>query len=378
MNLSSIMKRAIRLTLFIIPLAIFGNIIYTLLTNEGQSILSIFELHPGWLLLAVAFSLTPWIFSLARLKMWNRFFKLNLRKRDMLEAILANEVAALTTPTAIGGGYAKIGMLILRGVSPGLATSLMVIGSIEDYLFIIFLVPILWYLYPPGNIQLFEIIQRHLPSAANYPIYLGIFAAISLIVGITFLFPAPRLYLAKFFELKWWHSRVLSPLLKAIIDFKTAFVLISRGGKRILIMNSVLATIQWIMRYSVFTAIAYGLGFSPNIIEFFLLQWLVFMLINIVPTPGAIGGAEVVFTYVFRAFVPAGQIAIAANYWRFIATYMQLMVAALILMMYERPDIHLPHKHSGSDAESDEENLPVTEVHNIPDVKIKTRPRTPV
>ncbi|KAA3612293.1 MAG: UPF0104 family protein [Calditrichaeota bacterium] len=344
MTISLLIRRAIRITLFVIPLAIFGNIIYTLLASEKSNLLSIIELHPGWLMLAIVLSLSPWIFSLIRLSVWNHFFDLKLKKREMAEAILANEVAAITTPTAVGGGYAKIGILILRGISPGMATSLMVIGSIEDYLLFPILIPLCWYFFPPGDIKLLETLGEYLPSAANYQNYLLVIGALAILGCSALLFSSVRRYFANFFELSWWHNKVFSTLMKALIDFKTAFILISKGGKRRLLLNAFLATTQWILRYSVFTALAFGLGFSPGVVEFFLLQWLVFMLLNIVPTPGAIGGAEMVFVYIFEGFIPAGSLAIAASYWRFVSTYLQLLVAALILVLFERPEFNLHKK----------------------------------
>ena len=344
MTIHLLIRRAIRITLFIVPLALFGNILYTLAENENQNLFSIIELHPGWLLLAVFFSLSPWLFSIARLSIWNHFFELDLNKRDLAEAVLANEVAAITTPTAVGGGYAKIGILALRGVSAGLGTSLVVIGSIEDYLFFPILIPVCWYFFPPGNIQLFEIAGNYMPSSANLHIYLMAIAALLFLSASALLLKPLRRVIIRFFQFKWWQNKIVSLIVKAFVDFKTAFVLISKGGKRRLLFNALLATVQWVFRYSIFTALAFGLGFSPHIMEFFLLQWLVFMLLNVVPTPGAIGGAEMVFTYIFAGFIPAGSLALAASYWRFVGTYLQLMVAALILMAFEKPEIHLHKK----------------------------------
>ncbi len=344
MTIHLLIRRAIRLILFIVPLALFGNIIYTLMANENQGLFSILELHPGWLLLALFFSLSPWLFSIMRLSIWNRFFDLKLRKRDIAEAILANEVAAITTPTAVGGGYAKIGILALRGVSPGLATSLVLIGTVEDYLFFPILIPVCWYFFPPGDIRLFEILGKYMPSATNLQDYLIIAAVVAFVAGAALIFTRVRHFFTRFFQLKWWHNKIFSLVVKAVLDFKTACVLISKGGKRFLLFNALLATLQSVLRYSIFTAIAFGLGFSPNLMEFFLLQWLVFMLLNVVPTPGAIGGAEMVFIYIFEGFIPAGSLVPAAGYWRFVATYLQLLVAALILMLFEKPEIHLHKK----------------------------------
>jgi uncharacterized membrane protein YbhN (UPF0104 family) len=50
-----------------------------------------------------------------------------------------------------------------------------------------------------------------------------------------------------------------------------------------------------------------------------------------IPTPGAIGGAELSFGLVYSGIVPAGVVPLLTGVWRFITFYLIIAVAAIIL-----------------------------------------------
>ncbi|RMD92348.1 MAG: UPF0104 family protein [Calditrichaeota bacterium] len=349
MNRPKTLQRAIKLILFAMPLAVIGNIVYTALTAGNTGFQAILGIPWFWLALALFFSLTPWIFAILRVKTWNSFFNLKLSHRDLFEIVLANDVAAAATPTAVGGGYAKIGLLIYHGVKPGLSASLMVIGSLEDYVSMALVVPICWLLSPPEHISLQILFNKIFLSASHLN---GVLPVTVITVSSAAIFvwaiPATRGFFIKTINFGWWQKKIVKPLKGVFYDFGQAFALISKGGKLLFAMNVLLAAIQWIMRYSIFTIMAAGLGLHPHPVSFFLLQWLVFMFMNFVPTPGAIGGAEVVFALVFKGTVPPELIPVAAGAWRFVSTYLQLMIAALLMIIIEKPSLKSKHRASVS------------------------------
>ena len=333
-----IIQRAIKLVLLAMPLAVLGNILFTLWTSGNSGLRSLLNIPFHWILLALLFSLFPWIFAFFRLAVWSRFFKLGLGARSLAEIVLANDLAAAATPTAMGGGYAKIGLLLYHRVKPGLAASLMVIGSIEDYVSMALVVPICWLLFPPEHIQFGELLGKLLSTASTISDLLPVTVlTVSSAAVFVWAIPATRSIALKVFSFKWIREKIIRPLQKIIADFKGAFYLISKGGKLLFLLNVSLAALQWIMRYSIFTFIAAGLGLNPHPVVFFLLQWLVFMFMNVVPTPGAIGGAEVVFALVFKGVIPGELLAVASGAWRMVSTYLQLIIGALIMILLEKP-----------------------------------------
>lgn len=139
------LKKTIRMILFLVPLAVLASVSYTLWSSGDANLSALLDISVPWLLAAVFLSLAPWVVAAIRLGLWARFFHLPMSTRDIFEIVLANDVAAAATPTAIGGGYAKLGLLIFHGTKPGLAASLMLIGSLEEYTVFALLVPIVWF-----------------------------------------------------------------------------------------------------------------------------------------------------------------------------------------------------------------------------------------
>jgi len=332
------LKKAVRTTLFIVPVAVLGNVIYASFSSSGAGLSALLNISVNWLCLAIFLSLAPGLVAALRLGLWGRFFHLDLTVRQLFEITLANDVAAAATPTAVGGGYAKLGLLVYHGAKPGLAASLMVISSIEEFIAFAFIVPVCWILYPPAHIDLFEILAKFTPSSSSLP---SILFVVAIIIGI-FVFIRKVSFVqqlfARFLKKNGRLARFIIGIKQTIQDFRSAFALIASGGKLFFATNIVLASVQWTMRYSIFTALAYGLGMQPHPVEFFLIQWLLFTLMNIVPTPGAIGGAEVGFALLFKGVVPSELLAISGSAWRFVATYLQLIVAAGIMIFIEKPN----------------------------------------
>lgn len=336
------LKKTIRMILFLVPLAVLASVSYTLWSSGDANLSALLDISVPWLLAAVFLSLAPWIVAAIRLGLWARFFHLPMSTRDIFEIVLANDVAAAATPTAIGGGYAKLGLLIFHGTKPGLAASLMLIGSLEEYTVFALLVPIVWFFFPPENINVTEIFLKFMPfrSLQSVAITLGILVALFLFFRYS---KTAKRWKQRLMHKDGWLAKGLSAIQKTVADFRTALQLVAAGGKLRFLLNIGFAALQWGMRYSVFTALAFGFGLDPHPVKFLLLQWLLFTLMNIVPTPGAIGGAEIGFALLFKGVVPPGLLALSVSSWRFVATYLQLIVAASLMVFIEKPEKKKAH-----------------------------------
>ena len=80
------------------------------------------------------------------------------------------------------------------------------------------------------------------------------------------------------------------------------------------------------------TALAWFLAPQAHVdpVLFFLLQWVVFTAMSVVPTPGGSGGAEAVFVLVYSALLPDAVIGIATAGWRFLTFYVQLALGSIL------------------------------------------------
>ena len=117
-----------------IPIGVLGNIIFSLLVTDRDLLASLHEFPRGYLVLAIALGLLPWLTNTLRLYIWARFLGHDLRLRDCFQMTLAVDLGSAISPTAVGGGFFKWGMLVQRGVTPGTAASLTTFPIIEDAL----------------------------------------------------------------------------------------------------------------------------------------------------------------------------------------------------------------------------------------------------
>jgi uncharacterized membrane protein YbhN (UPF0104 family) len=76
------------------------------------------------------------------------------------------------------------------------------------------------------------------------------------------------------------------------------------------------------------------MGIPVRPILFMVLQVFVFALMTLVPTPGAAGGAEVMFSLMYSSFLPAGTIGLVTAGWRFLTFYFLLLLAAVLSLLF--------------------------------------------
>jgi uncharacterized membrane protein YbhN (UPF0104 family) len=88
---------------------------------------------------------------------------------------------------------------------------------------------------------------------------------------------------------------------------------------------------QWLTRFSILLAVLLALGLPDDLLSFFLLQWMVFVAMALVPTPGAAGGAEAAFLLVFGKIIPSAAVGPALAGWRFLTYYFMLLAGVGIL-----------------------------------------------
>ena len=114
-------------------------------------------------------------------------------------------------------------------------------------------------------------------------------------------------------------------------DFFSAYKLVGQRGKGRFLAAIGLTTGLWLARCSVATAVLYGLGQQVDPILYFLLQWVVFMMMVFVPTPGAALGAEASFSAVMDGFVSEGILGVVTAGWRFFSFYLPLLLALAVM-----------------------------------------------
>jgi uncharacterized protein (TIRG00374 family) len=314
----------------LIPLAIAGNIIYILLVSRPYILRDLINIRVGYFILAVLLAFVPWLTHTTRLLLWSRAFQHRLKPKQALKTAVATDLGNAITPTSTGGGYIKLGFLIGYGFAPGEAALITFLGTIEDALFFMVSLPLALILSHAWNhpyvIAAFKNLISYWPAVA------AIIALIVIGYIIIIRWGKPLLWKEEATDNKpGLMVRIRNGFNKYLDQFILASKFVLKSGKITLGTCTILAGIGWSCRYGAVSALILGLGFNVNLILFFLLQWVVFSTMILVPTPGAIGGAEMTFAVVFSGTVPGAVLPILIGAWRFVTFYMPVATGAIYM-----------------------------------------------
>jgi uncharacterized membrane protein YbhN (UPF0104 family) len=253
---------------------------------------------------------------------------------------LASDVGAAVAPTAVGGGFFKWGLLIEYGVSPASAASLAAITAVEDVLFIAVSVPVAialastpWRhplpghsLGPPGRVS---------PALWPTNLWPWILLALLTYLGLRVLLGTRRGVRIRS-VLRRLARRADVTVRRQAREARTVFATVGKRGRWRFAASMGLTALQWICRYSVPAVIVSYLGVAVDPFLFYALQGFVFLIMAVVPTPGATGGAEAAFLLIYGPMVPRGLIGVVTATWRFLTFYAVVSLGALLFLFLSR------------------------------------------
>lgn len=323
------LDRVFRTALVVVPIGVLGNLLFSIWTTDRALLGAVAGFPRGYLLLAVGLGLLPWLTNTLRLYIWTRFLDEPLSLRDAFEITLGWDIGSAVSPTAVGGGFFKWGMLVQKGMSPGAAASVTTMPSIEDTIFFLVAVPLALVLTASWGHPVFGLLTERF--VAQLPVMLAVAAGIGLATWLAVRWVLSGV-LGTRTQRRGLHlvARTRRKLRTTWRDAREVFGLIVRHGKARFALSLGLAAVQWIARYSVISALAAFLGAPVQPVLFWLLQWVVFTLMQFVPTPGAAGGAEAAFFLIYSPFLPERVLGLATAGWRFLTFYLQLALASLL------------------------------------------------
>lgn len=339
------LDRLFRTAFVIIPIGVIGNVAFSYFTTDRTFFATIVDRPKGLLFLAIGLALLPWLTNALRLLIWGRFLGLRLSFRDSFQITLAVDLGAAISPTAVGGNFFKWGMLVQRGMTPGAAASLTTFPLLEDGVFFAVALPIALYLTASWDLPIFDSLALRAESnAAPIVLIAGSIALLSwLAVRSILLGGLGSRTKRRGVRLL---ARVRRKLRNSWREAREVYRLIIQRGKGRFALSFCLTAIQWGARYSVITALAAFMGAPVQPVLFWMLQWVVFTIMALIPTPGAAGGAEAAFYLIYSAFLPRNVIGLATAGWRFLTFYLQLTLASIIFFVLGRGALRRPEAQS--------------------------------
>jgi uncharacterized protein (TIRG00374 family) len=326
-----LLGRLFHTSLVLVPLGVLANIWWTWYATDRSVFHHLADLPREYLYLALALGLVPWFTNATRMWLWSRFIGTGLGWRDNLGVTLGSELASSVVPTSSGTEVMRWGIFVQKGVPQGKAISIVTLCWLQDSLFFALALPLSIVISRAWNLPVLRTVGRQARGKAIV-ISLSVAAVVFAVrllwraVLIGRLGEAPRRKGLK------WTAKTKRRLSRTVADVREVRGMVIERGKGLFLLTELITAVQWSCRYSVITALAYFLAPGTHIdpVLFFLLQWVVFTAMSVVPTPGGSGGAEAVFVLVYSALLPDAVIGIATAGWRFLTFYVQLALGSIL------------------------------------------------
>lgn len=309
----------LRRLLPVVCIGVVGNLVFSWYTRDAGKPQDWSKFSVAYLLLAALLSLLPWFWHGVRLAIWSRFFDVKISRLNLLRIAIATDVGSSMAPQVIGGAPVKMTMLVQQGYSPGKAATLTLLNSFEDVVFFSMAIPVSLLLTRPWENPLWLHVGHFLNKNGTVLI-LSILALLLVFLLVKKTIASKRA--GKNPASRWQHWTS---------DFNATLHLIYTKGRKPFLLSVLALLAQWITRFSILLAVLLAMGLPDDLMHFFLLQWMVFVAMVFVPTPGATGGAEAAFLLVFGKIIPKGAVGTVLTGWRFLTYYFMLLVGVAVL-----------------------------------------------
>ncbi len=322
-----------RLILFI-SLGVLGHIIFVLSTTERSLLSYLTRLSYIHVALIIVLMIFPWIGYAARVVMWSSFLKEKIKFADALRVVITADIASALSPTAVGGAPVKAGLLLNRGFKSGSVGFMLSYGIIEDIVFYTTGI-ILAAFFSAGLIT--SIWVKFSAFVLEYKLYIIGFGL--LVAAYIYLLRKRKIpvafrimhYLPEKFKQKIYTFR--SNFSQSMIDMKANFRFALSHGKLRMLLGITVLFLQWMSKFSVLLVILHAFNVDFNLVQIYIRQWVVYVTMLFIPTPGASGGAEASFLLIFGKSIPHDITYLVVSVWR-LFTYYFILLAAVIFYSF--------------------------------------------
>ena len=319
-----------RLILFI-GLGVAAHIVFVLLTTERELLKHIGQLSLLHLFLIAVLMILPWLGYATRIVMWSGFLGEIITFVDALRVVVTADVASALSPTAVGGAPIKAGLLLNRGYKNGSVGFMLTWGMIEDILFYSLGILIAAWYSNELMTELWTTINKFVSSNQNI-----LLVFIGIILSYFALFKLNLL--SKYLKLKYYlPAKIKNSILnfrqkikQGLEEMKASFSLAFRHGKTRILLSFIILILQWLSKFSILVVIVHAFGIDFETIQIYIRQWVVYVTMLFIPTPGASGGAEASFLLIFGNSIPKELSFLIVSLWRLFTYYVVLLTAVFL------------------------------------------------
>lgn len=314
-------------------------VIILVLTINENTITYLKEINPVFLILAFLTHVLTMCFWAMRVKLMSGSLGYRIGFLYSLNLVFANLLAAAITPSQAGGEPVRIHELYKADVPLGDATAIVIMERVLD------------------GVALAALAAFSMIVLTDQWRSLG--AVSEAMVFITWIFVAGCLFLfylairrpdvvkqvvkrCTVWLTRKWESRRVEELVvradKEIDNFQGATIRFVRTAKGGLVWGMFFTMLYWVSEIFTASLILVGLGQPPLILESFVIQLILAILMMIPLTPGSSGIAEVGATSMYALFIPASIVGIFVVIWRIVLYYFNIalgILSSIIIMRRE-------------------------------------------
>jgi len=295
------------------------------------------EINPFFLILAFMTHILTMCFWAMRIKKMSLSLGYRIGFFYSLNLVFANLLAAAVTPAQAGGEPVRIHELYKADVPLGDATAIVIMERVLD------------------GIALAALAAFSMIVLTDQWKSLGTISEI--MVFVTWIFVAGCIclfYLAvrrpdmvktvvsrcTVFLTRTWENRRVEALLaradKEIDNFQGATIRFVHTAKSGLFWGMLFTLLYWVSEIVTASLILVGLGQPPLVLESFVIQLILAILMMMPLTPGSSGIAEVGATSMYALFIPASIVGIFVVIWRVVLYYFNIFLGILSSLIIVR------------------------------------------
>ncbi len=285
------------------------------------------QLNPWFLLLAFLLHIVSLAFWGLRIQFMVKNLGYSVSFRYCFNLILANLFVGAITPAQAGGEPVRVHQLYRAGVPVGDSTAIVITERLFDAIVLgitgAVVIVLLGSLLSPS-------------SSALIALYVSWILMVGAILLFLFAIRSPTTLkrvvkrLTSWFLRKWDVKRLeafLGRIDREVDNFHESLSHFMKQGKGgILGWPIVFTALFWFSEFFTASLILMGLGQPPHVVQSFVAQIIIAIIMMIPLTPGGSGIAEVSATSLYGLFVPAAIVGVFVVLWRMVFYYFHLVI----------------------------------------------------
>ncbi len=323
-NFNKIINRLV----IVVSVGIVAHLVFLLLTNDRNVFQYLSEIKLKYVFLIIALLCMNWVGHATRIVLWTSYLKQKFSFKTGLKIAIYTELGAAITPTLIGGGPIKLALFIKNGLSTGKAGFLTLLNGVEDFIMYTTVFIISCFYAREAVLKILKSILGFITSNwINLILVIITIYLLHILLKRLKVRLIPKKYSAFWAKLikelgEGWHEMILT------------FSKVIKNGFPYLFVSFPILILQWMSRFTVLIVLLYALGIAFKPFQIYLQQWIVYLTMIFIPTPGATGGAEATFFLLFEGEIPKDILPLVVSTWRFFIYYMMLFLAVTIIQFF--------------------------------------------